>query len=123
LDIRRQLEWVSRNRSRKSRTKSVGAAVSEFAANLAADIEPLEAAADALGGLVDDEFRRHCVVGGWHHGVLTICVREPAMISVMRMKWSSRIKCELPRLLSRGITRVVFAPGASGTPVSKESPD
>lgn len=109
------MEWVQRNRTPRNRSMPAGAAVADFARKLwTQDIGPAEAAADALTDLVDEEFRRHCRVAALAKNVLTIQVHPAAMVEVMRRKWSTRIKRELPAMLSRGINRVAFQHGSAG---------
>lgn len=115
-DLRRtQLEWVQRNRAPRSRAVAAGQAVTDFAKHLwATDIGPAEAAADALSELVDETFRRHCRVAAFNRNVLTVHVEQAALVDVMRRNWSTKIRRELPALLSRGISRVVFQHGSAG---------
>jgi hypothetical protein len=120
MDARKQMEWVQRNRGPRSRTTTIQAAVAELAAKLADEAEPLEAAAEALAGIVDEEFRRHCCVSKLSGTTLTIHVDEPAMVSLFRIQWGSRIRRDLPKALGRAIGRVVFVAGCGGTPIGGE---
>jgi hypothetical protein len=116
-----RLEWVQRNRTRRERTASIGAATGRFVRDLwTQTVEPAQQAADALAEIVDEDFRRHCRVAEWARGQLAIQVDEPAMLVVIRLKWASRIKRELPGRLSRRLNRVVFSQGRAGVPVGDD---
>lgn len=99
---------------------TAGEAVTAFTKKLwTTDIGPAESAAEALSEIVDDEFRQSCRVAAFTRNVLTIHVHPAAMVDVMRRKWSTKIKRELPVLLSRGISRVAFQAGSGGAAIGE----
>ena len=87
-----RLMWTHRNRLRRDRCRSAGAVVAGFAQSLAAsDGNRLRAIAEALGRVVDDEFRRSCRVGGLKGATLWIHVNPSAPVSWFRMRWQGAL--------------------------------
>ena len=84
------------------------------------NIEPAEEAAAAMAEFGDEEFRRHCRVRRWQGGVLVLEVDDRAMVPMMRLKWSAKLRREWPSLgLNRALRRVTFEHGRSGAPLSR----
>lgn len=112
----RRLTWVARNRVRADRTRRagelIGAAVLEAKRP---DGGAMEIVAKALGGRVDEEFRRHCRIAAVRGGLLHIHVDAPSLVSAMRTRWRSVI-CEALRTTGREVTarEVVFGFGREG---------
>lgn len=116
---RNQLEWVQRNRTRRSRTKQAGEEISRFADDVQRrEVEPAMSAAAAVAPIVDEEFRRHCRVGGTAGGVVTIYVVPAQMISVMQRKWYEPLRGAMAARGGpwRGAT-IRFASGQDGVAV------
>lgn len=111
-----RLTWIMRNRGPRRRERAVG----DVAAALIRRLQhtPAKAAsrmALALGGIVDDEFRRYCRVVRFERGELVLAVSAMEMIFPLRRKWALELRTALPRVLSgRPPTRIVFEPGDDG---------
>lgn len=118
-DERRQLEWIAKNRSRRSRVSEVGSAIQKVVTTIEQQgLEPALAAAKTLAPIVDGEFRRHCRIAGAVDGRVTIHVDVAPLVSVMRMKWLGAIREGLravDRRLGDGV--VLFVLGRSGVEI------
>ena len=66
--------------------------VGEVASHLAARV----------AGVVDDEFRRHCRVGGLRSGTLKIFVGEASLVWAMRTKWATPLQQALNGMTGAG---------------------
>jgi len=116
---RHQLEWIVKNRAKRSRLSRASSAIDEVVTTIGQrGLEPALAVAGALGAIVDDEFRRHCRVAGAAGGRVTIHVDTASLVSLMRMKWLEAIRaglCVVDRRLGGGA--IVFEPGRSGVEI------
>ena len=115
-DERRQLEWIAKNRTKRSRVSPAISAIQKIVTTVEQQgLEPAQAAAQALSPIVDDQFRRHCRIAGAINGRVTIHVDAAPLVSVMRMKWSGAIRERL-RVVDRrlGDGAILFEPGQSG---------
>lgn len=104
-----QLEWVQRNRSRKSRVQPLGVWAERVVSQVDADgLTAARSMAHALSPLVDEQFREHCRVARVGRRRVIIHVDDPALVYQMRMRW-------VPALRSaRRIGSLWFEFGTSG---------
>ena len=116
MDDRQKLAWVCHNRQTRHRTRWIGELTTGLLAHIRRDgFDAMLAAAEALSGQVDDNFRRYCRVGGVQNRTLLIHVLEPAMISAIQRLWSKDIKEKMRQTFGQGsITTIVFRFGREG---------
>lgn len=115
-----QLLWVQKNRGpRADRTHSAGKLVLEFARALGeTQVEGLGRLAEVVAQIVDVQFREHCRVAEVREGVLRVCVDEPGLIPVLRMKWAESLPGELRKRRARPAVREVrFEHGGAGATI------
>jgi len=118
-DERRQLEWVAKNRAKRSRLSRASTAVEKVVTSVEQQgVEPALVTAKALAPIVDAEFRRHCRIAGAVGGRVTIHVDAAPLVSVMRMKWLGPIREGLRIVDCRlGGGAIVFESGQSGVEI------
>ncbi len=116
---RRQLEWVAKNRTRRSRLSQAGSAIEKVVMTVEQQgLEPALVMAQALSPIVDDEFRRHCRIAGAVNGRVTIHVGVAPLVSVMRIKWLAAIREGLRAVDRRlGDGAIVFELGQLGVEI------
>ncbi|MCH8967196.1 MAG: DUF721 domain-containing protein [Planctomycetes bacterium] len=114
MDAHGPLEWIQRNRRRVERTQRASTLIEQLVRRAAQD-GPLHEAAGVIAGRVDEEFRRHCRVGGLRSRTLLIHVDQASMVSAMQWRWSSQLS-EVLRAARGGIkaSRVRFAFSTTG---------
>ncbi len=91
MEVHDALDWIQRNRRRAERTQRASALVERLVRHAAQD-ETLHEAATILAGLVDEEFRRHCRVGGIRSAILLIHVDQASMVNAMQWRWSGQLR-------------------------------
>lgn len=91
------MEWVQRNRSRATRTVSIGACVERLVESSAAGLGASRELLSLIDALVDAEFRECCEVATVPGGGIVIRADHPVVLAAMRAKWSSRIRHALRR--------------------------
>lgn len=118
-DEHHQLEWVAKNRTRRSRLSQAGSAIEKIVTTVEQKgLKPALAAAKAMSPIVDDEFRRHCRIAGVVNGRVTIYVDVPTLVSVMRRKWLGAIREGLSVVNRRlGDGAIVFELGQAGVEI------
>ncbi len=111
-----QLEWIQRNRAKRSRGRTAGSLVKDLAEHVyKSGVGPAEEVAGRLALLVDDGFREHCRVAEVRGGRLLIHVDAAELVYPLRVRWQETLREALPTLCKgRRITRVVFEYGTAG---------
>lgn len=115
----RRLEWVSKNRTRRDRTRRAGDLVGAVVqSGRRPNDEVLHCMAEALAACADEEFREHCRVADFRGGLLRIHVDAPTLVSTMRVRWQTKILAAIKPLRPPIALRdVYFAFGRDGAPV------
>jgi hypothetical protein len=86
------LKWVQQNRSISARTERVGPLVRRYLQQRYRPCrEEAVRVASILADVVDEEFRKHCVIGAVEHGVALVHVDHPALVYAMRARWLDRL--------------------------------
>jgi len=113
------MEWVAKNRSRKSGAARAAEAVEKIVSAVEQNgMGPAMAVAQVLAPIVDDEFRRHCRIVRGAGGRLSVQVDALPLVDVMRRKWSDPIReglKEVDRRMCGG--PLVFELGQSGVAI------
>ena len=123
MDAQRQLYWLQRNRGPRCRDQSIGGWVRRLISQPAWDrLDQAGQLAEALGALVDDEFRQHARVGGYDAGHLFIHIDRDELVWPLRVRWLYPLRQELPRRC-RGVPvrRISFVTGSEGLPLPAPS--
>jgi hypothetical protein len=118
-DMRSQLSWVHRNRSRRDRSAPLAEVVQRWvrSVDVTEGVYARELAA-ALGEVVDESFSRCCLIGGLHDGLLLINVADASSVGWMRRVWRSRIlEIARTRFPKAKVRDVQFAFGVKGEAV------
>ena len=112
-----RLKWVQRNRTRRNSVQQAGTLLARLAERVAVDGVSSEIAA-ALASVVDEEFRRHCRIGGVRSGTLMVSVDEASLAYAMRMQWLAPLSKALSASAGIGpIDRIAFEFGHAGVRV------
>ena len=116
METDRRLHWVMVNRAPRRMIPQIGMMVGGLVEGaLKRDSEQRSQLASVLAGCVDQEFRRHCRMGDLHDGMLALEVDEPGLISILRVRWASKIESALrKRGAKTGVHSVLFKFGRSG---------
>ncbi len=100
---KRQLHWVSRNRSRSTRSREVGDLVGQLVEGLEDSWhDNRQALCEVVSSITDEIFSAHCKLGWINRGVITILVDEPALVFDMQRRWQRALEDRLKRRLKRG---------------------
>ena len=87
------LSWVQQNRARRTCMNHAGLLVARVAEQLQQGSSPAGAElAAVLAGVVDEDFKAHCRVGGVRGGKLVVTVDHPGRVAPMRLRWLSRLQ-------------------------------
>lgn len=92
IDRRGQLAWIQRNRTKAVRTVPLGAVARAWADGFKTRQTGLVGRINVeLRPVVDDMFRRCCVVGGVNRGTLVIGVDDASLVGWMARAWRTRL--------------------------------
>ncbi len=109
----RRLEWIQANRTKASRSRPVGGVIERLVGQLAERAQGEQVALEAVGEVVDDEFRAHCRVSSDHRGAVVVWVNDASLVYVMRRQWHSALSAAL-RCPRNGVR---FEYGTAGRPL------
>ncbi len=120
MKSQRALEWIQANRTPPTHVRDIGSAAADVARRAEAKQELPRRVADALGGMVDEEFRAHCRVASVSRGCLTIHVDHEKLVFLIKNRWLLPLKDALPRVCRTvPLTRIVFEYGKDGLRVAR----
>ena len=122
MDDDTRLQWVMRNRTRRSRVRPIGESLQRCSAQLGAATEAARGVAAAIAPVVDADFREHCRVGLADGGTCVVSVDSPSLVYSMRQRWLSPLRTELTKAGSgRWGRKIVFVAGTGGVRVDQAS--
>jgi len=120
VDVRKQLEWVQRNRPAKYVAPRLDELVELFAKQVrVVDADLLAAAALVVGAVIEPALRSHCRVAAIRGGLLTIHADQPALLFPLKQRFAAAIERRLGQSRkTAGLRKVSFQWGTEGMPLA-----
>ena len=101
-----------KNRARHDPAKAAGVWVAALTRELEGFHGHLSDISTMLRPVIDEEFRRHCRIGGFQARTVTIRVDDPARVSYFRLRWTEVLRGALNQY--HGVRKIVFEFGSGG---------